>query len=105
MKFDNEIISKIEKSVRLVAPKAIVILYGSYARGTNRDDSDIDILILLDKDRVSREDEKKVKYPLYDIEFDTGQVISPLVLAKHDWETKHRITPFFENIKREGIVL
>ncbi|MFT7034761.1 MAG: putative nucleotidyltransferase [Cyclobacteriaceae bacterium] len=105
MKFDNEIISKIEKSVRLVAPNAIVILYGSFARGTNRDDSDIDILILLDKDRVTRDDEKKVKYPLYGIEFDTGQVISPLVLAKYEWETKHRITPFFEYIKREGILL
>lgn len=60
---------------------------------------------MLNKDRVTREDEKSVKYPLYDIEFETGQIISPLVLSKSDWENRHRITPFYENVQREGVVL
>lgn len=92
-------------SIRSTVPNAKVILYGSYARGDFKADSDLDILILLDKDVVTREDEKMVKYPLYDIEFETGKIISPLVLAKSDWESRHKITPFYDNVVREGIIL
>jgi uncharacterized protein len=102
---DKNIVLMIANSVRETVPDATIILYGSYARGENRPDSDIDILILLNKERVTREDEKSVKYPLYDIEFETGQIISPLVLSKSDWESRHRITPFYENVQREGVVL
>ncbi len=101
----KKIISKIHKNVKLVEPNATVILYGSYARGTQQKDSDIDVLILLDKAKISRQDEKRVKYPLYDLEFDTGIIISPLVLTKKDWELRHKITPFYEEVMKEGIVL
>ena len=71
----------------------------------NRPDSDVDILILLEQKRISREDEKRVKYPLYDIEFETVKIISPLVLTKSDWESRHRITPFYDRVNEEGVVL
>lgn len=105
MKDKDHILKLIKISVNSIDPDAILILFGSYARGDYRDDSDIDLLILVDKDKLSRIDEKKIKYPLYDIEFETGIIISPLVYSKKDWETKHRITPFYENILREGKVL
>jgi len=101
----DHILNLIKTSVNFTDPGAIVILYGSYARGDNRKDSDVDLLILVDKDMISRTDEKRIKYPLYDIEFDTGTIISPVVYSKRDWETKHRITPFYENIVREGKIL
>lgn len=105
MKDKNDIFLMIKNSIGLTEPDATIILYGSYARRDNRADSDLDLLILIDKEKVTREDEKKVKYPLYDIEFETGQIISPLVFSKKDWETRHRITPFYENIQKEGVVL
>jgi len=95
----------IKNSVRTIDPTATVILYGSYARGDFKKESDVDLLILIDKDSITRGDENKIKYPLYEIEFETGQIISPLVLTKKDWESRHKITPFYENINREGIVL
>lgn len=88
-----------------VDPNAQVILYGSFARGENNKKSDIDLLILLDKENITYQDEKQIKYPLYELEFDTGQIISPLVLSKSDWEQRHRITPFYNNVKMEGIEL
>lgn len=105
MKNNEEILKRIRKSVREIEPDATVILYGSFARGKNRLQSDLDVLILLNKNKITREDEIKIKYPLYDIEFETGQIISPVILAKDDWEPRHRITPFYENVKQEGVVL
>ncbi len=105
MKDTNNILRLIKSSVRSTDPNAIVILYGSYARGDYQEDSDVDLLILIDTDKITRSDEKRIKYPLYDIEFDTGIIISPLVFSKNDWETRHKITPFYENVKREGRVL
>jgi hypothetical protein len=81
----SEILIKIKNSVQSTDPDATVIL--------------------LNKRKVNRIDERRVKYPLYDIEFDTGQIISPIVLSKSDWETRHRITPFYHNISKEGITL
>ncbi|HXL58253.1 MAG TPA: nucleotidyltransferase domain-containing protein, partial [Chitinophagaceae bacterium] len=73
-----------------------------YARGNYREDSDVDLLILLDKENVTRFDEKRIKYPLYEIEFDTGVIISLVVLSKKVWETKHKISPFYHNVTKEG---
>jgi len=40
------------------------ILFGSQARGTARDDSDWDILIILDKEELLPSDYDNVTYPL-----------------------------------------
>lgn len=101
----DEILMRIKYSVQSFEPEAKIILYGSFARGDNRNDSDMDIIILLEKDKISREDEKRIKYPLYEIEFDSGQIISPLVFSRKDWETRHKVTPFYQNVISEGIEL
>jgi uncharacterized protein len=101
----EQILMQIKNSVKASSPDAIVILFGSQARGDYNENSDFDVLILLDKEKVTREDEKNVKYPLYEIEYETGKIISPLILSMKDWEKKHKITPFYSNIKREGILL
>lgn len=99
------ILSSIKQTIKSVDPSATIILYGSTARGDYGLDSDIDLLILIDKKVLSRDDKKRIKYPIYDIEFETGKIISPLVLSKQDWEIRHRITPFYENVSREGVQL
>jgi len=105
MRSENDILSSIKSTIYSIDPKAIVILYGSYARGDSTPDSDIDLLILIDKDKLTAEDKINISYPLYDIEFETGQIISPLVLSRSDWESRHRITPFYENVTKEGVKL
>lgn len=87
-----------------VEPDATVILYGSYARGEEREDSDIDLLILVDKN-VDYEREKNIRYPLFDLAYETGFIISPVVHSKETWEKKYKITPFYENIQHDGILL
>ena len=101
----QEILSRIKKIVYRTEPTSSLILFGSYARGDNTKSSDIDLLILIDKDKITYFDEKRIKYPLYDLEFETGLIISPIVFSRKDWETRHCVTPFYNNVKREGIIL
>ena len=105
MQNNAPILQLIKSSVRTTDPDAILILYGSYARGNNRDNSDMDILVLIDKDKVTFDDRKRIGYPLYDISMDNNILISPKIFSKKAWETKYRITPFYKNVIREGIVL
>ena len=65
----------------------------------------MDILILIDTEKIEWKDSNKITNSLYDIEFDTGQIISPMVKSKREWYTKYKITPFFKNVASEGIVL
>ena len=101
----KEILSRIKQIVIAIEPGATIILFGSYARGDDKRNSDIDILILVDKEKITYSDEKRIKYPIYDLEFEMGKVISPVVFSRQDWEIRHSITPFYKNVKREGVLL
>lgn len=60
-----------------------LVLFGSRARGTARDDSDFDIFVLL------RGATRKDKHALYDLAFDVGLdhrlTLSPLVVSTDTW--------------------
>lgn len=101
----EQILKQIKETVHATDPDAKVILYGSYARGDYNDESDIDLLILIDKEKVTREDRMRIGYPLYGLELKIGIIISPMIRAKQIWETKYSITPLYENINREGVML
>ncbi len=100
-----DILQEIKRRVAAVDPTAQVVLYGSYARGEQGPDSDIDLLILIDREKVSHADEQRLTYPLFDIEFDTGTMISPRVMPRNWWVKPPLVTPFYENVQREGRML
>jgi predicted nucleotidyltransferase len=98
----DELLARIKQIVLSVEPTAKIYLYGSRARGEARRDSDWDLLILLNEEKITDALELKVTYPLYDLGIDLGEVISPMVYSAKEWATKHQITPYYEKVMSEG---
>lgn len=83
-----------------------VILYGSYARGDYTEDSDIDIMVLLD---LSDMDIKKYRHELsgmtYDFNMDYDLDIKPIAKSKEHFNKWMDVYPFYSNVEREGVKL
>jgi predicted nucleotidyltransferase len=101
----SEIINKIKKTIQDSDPNADAYLFGSRARGDHRSDSDWDIIILVDSGKVTNEIEDRFRDSLYDIELDSGQIISTFIYPKNLWESGLRYSPLYNTVKKEGIRL
>ena len=97
------IISKIVEIANTKYPDSEIYLYGSQARGDSNNLSDWDLLILLNLKNISFAFETELMDEFYELELEIGEIISPLVYSKKDWNKNHSLTPLYENIQREGI--
>ncbi len=86
-------------------PFAEAFLFGSRARGDYRPDSDWDILILIDNLKVTNEIDDKFRNDLYNLEIESGQIISTFIYSKDYWQKTLIYSPLYNNIKKEGIRL
>ena len=83
-----------------------VILYGSYARGDYNKSSDVDIMILTD---LSDEEIEFFRGPVsgiaFDIELETGVIISPLIKNINKYNDRIDVIPFYMNVNKEGVII
>ena len=87
------------------APDAEVILYGSRARGDAQPDSDWDILVLLPFEPTP-EVKEQISDSLFDLELDIDEVLTSVYRSKEDWDSRRmQVTPFHQNVTREGLAL
>ncbi len=83
---------------------AKIILFGSQARGDAHADSDWDVLLLLNKERIEWSDYDNYAYPFRDFGWSVNESINPILYTFRGWaEASH--TPFYKNVMNEGQVL
>jgi len=102
---ESKITTTVCNLVHSIDPDAVVILYGSYARGEAGPDSDWDILVITEK-TLTWNEEQKLRELIYKYEVTSDTVLSVVIHSKKEWNNPvFQISPFYKNIIREGIRL
>ncbi|NCR39173.1 MAG: nucleotidyltransferase domain-containing protein [Microcystis aeruginosa W13-11] len=99
------LLNKIKQAVQAIEPQSQIFLYGSRARNDAKADSDWDILVLVDgitnPTRTSQ-----IRRQIYEIEWETEEVICTIVRSKNQWEHPLlQTTPFWQSVNKEAIML
>jgi len=83
-----------------------VILYGSYARGDNNEESDIDIMVLADIPLIDRGREReKIRSLLNYIDLELDVVLSLNVTDSETFNKFLHIEPFYRRVLCDGVIL
>lgn len=83
-----------------------IILYGSYARGDYKENSDIDIMILTS---MSDDEIRIIENQVYDIAYDY-QLSDNIMISVNIKNADHfhywlGALPYYDNVEKEGVVL
>ena len=101
---DNDILNSVRIKLQVLAPNARALLFGSRARGNAMPDSDWDILVLLNKNKIETSDYDNIAYPLFELGWSLEHNFSIKLYTVKEWE-KRSFTTFYKNVEQEGIVL
>ncbi len=81
-----------------------VILFGSYARDEADEESDVDVLVLVDlpRDEIAGY-RRKVAAIASEFLFSDNLLFSPIIENEEFFEQHQQILPFYQNIVKEGV--
>lgn len=104
----HDIVYSFAQQLKLIYGESLkkIVVYGSYARGDYNNNSDVDIMILVD----SSEAQIKKRFNdvcdlAFDYELKYGIVISPLVKNEEHFMKWSETLPFYRNVKLEGVAV
>ncbi|MDK2901817.1 MAG: uncharacterized protein PWR14_721 [Thermosediminibacterales bacterium] len=104
----DTLLRDLEKRLKYIYGEKLkkILLYGSYARGDNDEESDLDIMVLVDMDEKEiKKQQGKVLDVVVDLTTRYGIVLS-VIENNYDYFYEWAdVLPFFANIKREGVVI
>lgn len=101
---NNQILERIKQLALTILPKGSSLwLYGSHARGDYRKNSDWDLLILLDKSKITSED-YDLTYYFRKLGWMLGIEISSHIYSKNQWGD-WSFLPFYKNVEQDKIIL
>jgi predicted nucleotidyltransferase len=106
MPIDNNIVSLFKSNLEQLYGTRLsrLVLFGSYARGEETEESDIDFLVVLKDKNISVFSEiEKINNKIYNIVLESGKIISFVPTTEDKFEKSSNY--FYGRIKQEGITL
>ena len=79
-----------------------IVLYGSYVRGQETPDSDIDIAVILRLPQTDEQHQKMIDI-VVDYELKLGVTLSVISIEKDNFNEWNSTLPFYKNLLKEGI--
>ena len=105
MNNSQQFIGRLSRLGKKVLPNSASLwLYGSRARGTAHEDSDWDLLILLDEEKQKSTDFVQYAYPFTLMASNDDQMVIPQIYTKKEWK-QMSFTPFVKNVEHDKVVL
>lgn len=102
----KEVMTKFIKEAKRIYGSLIydVILYGSCARGDYAEDSDVDVMILVD---AAQEEIGKMRRQIMDIsdqiDLEYDVVLAPVIQNYQLYQQYMPVSGFYQNVQREGV--
>ena len=81
-----------------------IVLYGSVAIGTDTEESDVDVALLLIKS-MDKDEEERLSEFIVDMNLKYDKVFSVIDIEYNIFCEWKAIIPFYRNVKKEGIIL
>ncbi len=102
----KEIVSKIAQNLKYIK----IILFGSYAKNFNNEESDIDLIVVLDETGISKSFKERMdkKFKVGRLFVDLKQRIPMdiLVYTKDEWDKINQInSSFIQEINETGVII
>ena len=88
---------------RLLPEEAHLLLYGSRAQGDYRENSDWDLLVLLNRPQEAS-DFQNIAYPIMELGFDLREYFSVQTYSQQKWDAMSFL-PYYKNVEQDKIVL
>lgn len=106
MLIDKLIFDELVNGILDIIPNGIsaIILYGSVARGTAENDSDIDIAIMFNRPFTDKENDSLSDF-IVEMDLKYDKVFSVIDVNNEDYKKWQNIIPFYRNVEKEGIIL
>ena len=102
----NQILNIMAETYKAVYGDDLVrnLLYGSYARGDNTHDSDVDIVAIVHGDRRDLQAKLMNVWDVSsDLELQYETIVSPTVIPYEEFQKYRDDVPYYRNIEQEGI--
>ena len=103
---DTKALNKLVEGILAIFNNQVmrIVLYGSYARGTNTSESDVDVGLLLNG-KLNDNTEDKLSDLAVDLNLKYDRVLSVIDIDYAVFKKWEKVTPFYRNMNKEGIIL
>lgn len=96
------ILQKVKQILKKAAPDARILLYGSRARGDAQPDSDWDILVILNKQKIESSDYDLISYPIYELGWQEDVMFSVKLFTQAEW-MERSFPLFIKMLKKKAL--